>query len=499
MNTPKPIPFVNEGPQPLIREIPAGLPYPVEALGPLRAVVEAVQGMTQAPVAIPAASALATASLAVQGFADVETLGGSRPTSLYFLTIAKSGERKSSCDAPFMTALRIHEKEMAAERSLQFQSFQTQHAVWKAEKESILRATKGKKKPSKIETETDLEALGPEPEAPPSTDRTVTEPTYEGLTRLFIEGQPSLGIFSDEGGQFLGGHGMNSDNRQKTVAALNDLWGGNPIRRTRQGDGSFTLHGRRLAIHLMVQPAIAHEFMSDPLAVDTGFLPRFLVSEPSSTIGTRFHSKSRIDSLSVASFGLRLGTILQTPMAMDEKTKELQPITLRLSDEARTLLIQFHDAIEAEQAKNGSLSDMTGTASKSAEQAARISGVFTLWSDLNATEVTAETMKDSITLAQFYLSEASRLADEAVIAKDFKQAEILRKWLLDTWKEPHILPNDIVQKAPIRALRNRGATNKVIKILVEAGWLILMDESIIVRGKQRKEAYQIVGASGHVV
>ena len=53
MNTPKPIPFVNEGPQPLIREIPAGLPYPVEALGPLRAAVEAVQGMTQAPVAIP--------------------------------------------------------------------------------------------------------------------------------------------------------------------------------------------------------------------------------------------------------------------------------------------------------------------------------------------------------------------------------------------------------------------------------------------------------------
>ena len=82
MNTPKPIPFVNEGPQPLIREIPAGLPYPVEALGPLRAAAEAVQGMTQAPVAIPAGSALAAASLAVQGFADVETLGGKRPLSV---------------------------------------------------------------------------------------------------------------------------------------------------------------------------------------------------------------------------------------------------------------------------------------------------------------------------------------------------------------------------------------------------------------------------------
>ena len=130
MNNQNLIPFVSEGPQPLIREIPAGQPYPIEALGPLRAAVEAVQGMTQAPMAIPAASALATASLAVQGFADVETLGGSRPTSLYCLTVAKSGERKSSCDAPFMTALRSHEKEMAEDRSLEFQNFQTQHAVW---------------------------------------------------------------------------------------------------------------------------------------------------------------------------------------------------------------------------------------------------------------------------------------------------------------------------------------------------------------------------------
>ena len=79
MNNQNLITFVSEGPQPLIREIPAGQPYPIEALGPLRAAVEAVQGMTQAPMAIPAASALATASLAIQGFADVETLGGASP------------------------------------------------------------------------------------------------------------------------------------------------------------------------------------------------------------------------------------------------------------------------------------------------------------------------------------------------------------------------------------------------------------------------------------
>ena len=104
MTMPEPIPFKAEGPQPLLRETAQGAPYPVHALGPLRSAAEAVQGMTLAPVAIPAQSALAVASLAVQGHADVETLAGPAPLSLYALTIAESGERKSSCDRPLMAA-----------------------------------------------------------------------------------------------------------------------------------------------------------------------------------------------------------------------------------------------------------------------------------------------------------------------------------------------------------------------------------------------------------
>ena len=288
-------PFNPEGPQPLLRELPPSQPFPEETLGPLLPAVRAVQSSTQAPLAIPAASALALASLAVQGFADVETLGGRRPTSLYMLTIARTGERKSSCDAPLIAGLRQHEKEQAKNREQAFQSYKNARALWKAEHDRITANLKSRDSLKRTGAQADLEALAPEPDAPPSTDRVVTEPTYEGLTRLFCEGQPSLGIFSDEGGQFLGGHGMNSDNRQKTLAALNNLWGGNPIRRTRQGDGSFTLYDRRLAIHLMVQPTVAYEFMSDPLAADTGFLPRFLMCEPASTIGSPLYANTRHD------------------------------------------------------------------------------------------------------------------------------------------------------------------------------------------------------------
>jgi hypothetical protein len=229
--------FASEGPQPLLREIPPGAPYPVEALGPLRPAVEAVQGMTQAPMALPAASALAVASLAVQGHANVETLGGPRPVSLYLLTVAKSGERKTSCDAALLAALREYEREQARAHRTAFASWQNKHALWSNERSRILGEAKRGQGEGRTAAQADLEALGPEPAMPPLPDRTVTEPTFEGLTRLFALGQPSLGLFSDEGGQFLGGHGMNTDNRQKTLAAFNDLWQGNPIRRTRAGDG----------------------------------------------------------------------------------------------------------------------------------------------------------------------------------------------------------------------------------------------------------------------
>ena len=498
MTIPQPIPFTPEGPQPLVREIAPGAAYPVAHLGPLRAAVEAVQGMAQAPIAIPAASALAVASLAVQGFADVETLGGPRPVSLYALTIARSGERKSSCDGPLMAALRAFEREQASAQREAHASWQNAHALWKGERDRILADAKKGKGEKRTAAQVDLDALGLEPAAPPSADRTVTEPTFEGLTRLFATGQPSLGIFSDEGGQFLGGHAMNSDNRQKTLAALNDLWQGNPIRRTRAGDGHATLYGRRLAVHLMAQPAVARAFMADRMAADTGFLPRFLICEPPSTIGTRFHANARGDGAALGAFGNRLRAVLDLPLPMDEETRELSPRTLPLAPEARALLVGFSDAIEKAQAPGGDLAHVTGYASKAAEQAARIAGVLALWRDLDAPAVTPQDMGDGIALAQFYLGEAVRLADAATISHEIDRAEALRQWLLESWPHPEIMARDVVRRGP-NPLRESPKARAALGILERHGWLVPLDPGTAVRGAARKEAWRIVKGGGDVV
>lgn len=326
----------------------------------------------------------------------------------------------------------------------------------------------------------------------------MSEPTFEGLTKLFATGQPSLGLFSDEGGQFLGGRAMNSDNRQKTLAALNDVWQGNPIRRTRSGDGHATLHGRRLAVHLMVQPTVARAFMADLMAADTGFLPRFLMCEPPSAIGTRMQANARRNDMALAGFAGRLRDILDTPMPMDEETRELQPRILGLAPDARTLLAGFADAIEAEQAPGGDLAHITGTASKAAEQAARIAGALTLWADLDAQAVKADVMADAITLAQFYLSEASRLASAATVSAEIDKAESLRKWLLESWPHPDVMARDVVQMGP-NALRETPKARAALGILKKHGWLVRLDEGNVVRGAARAEAWYIVRGGGDVV
>ena len=140
MTPPDGTPFTPDDPQPLLRAIPRGAPYPGEALGPLRAVAEAVQDRTQAPLAIAAQSALAVASLAVQGFANVETLGGDAPASLYCLTIAESGERKSGCDKLLMQAVREYEADREAAHREDIGRWATARKLWEKRRDKLIDA-----------------------------------------------------------------------------------------------------------------------------------------------------------------------------------------------------------------------------------------------------------------------------------------------------------------------------------------------------------------------
>ena len=99
----------NEWPEPEPLNSPDDpLPYPLEALpDEIREAVEEVLCFAQSPPPLAACSALAALSLVGQGLADVRrTEGLTGPISLFFLTMADSGERKSSVDGHFMAGIR---------------------------------------------------------------------------------------------------------------------------------------------------------------------------------------------------------------------------------------------------------------------------------------------------------------------------------------------------------------------------------------------------------
>src|SRR5262249_18388372 len=98
-------------PLPLVTKVEPE-PYPLDAMpDTIQAAVVEVQQFTKAPIALVSSSALAALSLAVQAHADVkraEKLTG--PVGLFLLTIADSGERKSTCDEFFTAAGRAYQR-----------------------------------------------------------------------------------------------------------------------------------------------------------------------------------------------------------------------------------------------------------------------------------------------------------------------------------------------------------------------------------------------------
>jgi putative DNA primase/helicase len=280
-------------PQPLTAKI-APEEYPLDALpDTIRAAVEEVQGFTKAPAPLVASSALAALSLACQAHIDVkraEKLQG--PVGLFLLTIADSGERKSTCDGFFTSAIRQYQEERAEAMRPAVEEYRAAIAAWEAERDGILSAVKDAAKKGKPtdKLRADLVRLQQDKPEPPRVPRLILgDETPEHLSWHLAKQWPSAGVLSSEAGVVFGSHAMSRESAMRSLALLNVLWDGGVHSVGRRTSESFTVRGARLTVGLMVQEATLREYFSKSggLARGTGFLARFLVAWPESTQGQR--------------------------------------------------------------------------------------------------------------------------------------------------------------------------------------------------------------------
>ena len=153
-----------EPPRPLQRPLEPADPFPMEALGSILGdAALAIVDKVQCPEAIAGQSVLAAATLAVQAHADIELPQGSTaPLSNFFLTVACSGDRKSTADRKALWPIGQREKTLRAQHDDAMPAYMIRQASWEASRKQIL----SNRKLSREAKHAELEDLGPAPEPP---------------------------------------------------------------------------------------------------------------------------------------------------------------------------------------------------------------------------------------------------------------------------------------------------------------------------------------------
>lgn len=343
-------------PEPLRASLPPSTPYPVEQLGNvLGGAAQALHETVKAPLALCCQSVLAAAAFAAQSHFDVALPWGDRkPLSLFLLTVAKSGERKSAIDAVVLGAAKAQERLEMASYQIEFEHYKAELMKWKAASEAANKKPKRRHQAGADYAQNEAHEIGPEPKAPIMPLRFVTDPTVEGLYKLLVTAQPSVTLFSDEGGLLIGGNALNSENALKTMARWCTLWAGSPFDRVRAGDGSGCLYGRRMAFHQLAQPDVMQKLLGDRMANGQGLLARCLVAWPESTIGKRHIQafENPKDRHEVKRLFAVLKTLVEaTPRTSDGNPQELDPVELPLNTVAQMMELnavnQFEDLMGA--------------------------------------------------------------------------------------------------------------------------------------------------------
>lgn len=451
-------------------------PYPIDALPPIirNAVLEVAEA-TQAPLAMIAVSALCAASVALQGHVNIQRKKGLvGPISLYALTVAMSGERKSTVDRLFASEISQWCSDQIEELKPQLARYaaeiEAHNSIKKALSANILKA--GKKGDHEAVERFTAELSRHEAKAPKSVsipEMLLEDMTAEALVDR-LEKYPSKYLRTAEGGNLFGGYSMNAERSMYTLAILNKGWDGDPISLQRKMSASASVQAPRLTASIMVQPQTLRTFLRDQgsLARDIGFLARFLVCEPASTQGTRFDNEPA-ELVHLKAFNKQVRKFLDQPLPFENGV--LRPGTIILEGAARKAWGAIYDQFEAGLKPGGPYAGFNDLASKAAEQVARIAAIFAGIQYGLGVHPDAKDVLNAAVVVQWHMSEAMRVFSRVEADAALTDAVDLSRWLIEQSKarSGSRLSRREIQRAGPSSVRSKEALQKAILELIEAG------------------------------
>ena len=482
-------PMAPPKPRPLVETEQAD-PYPLLALPPLiRDAIVEVRGYVQAPVALIAASALAAVSTAVQTRYSVQRNAAlTGPATLYLLTVAESGERKSTVDKLFTAPIREWEAEQrkAHKRAL---------AEYKLDLEAWERG-----RPETDDRDSLVFYDVSKPEEPRLVSVLRGDDTQEALATKLAE-YPVASIISAEAGTIFGSHGMNPEAVTRNLAQANIMWEGGAIQRGRVGSGEMRVEGMRVTMGLQVQPPVLDGFVSKTggLARGIGYFARFLFSRPESTQGTRFYVEAPTARPALAAFSEQMTTLLAEEAVFDEFGR-LVPHLICFDPDAQRIWETYHDEVEAQVGGEEQYSGIKDVASKAADNAARLACCLQVFAYGPARPIGEASMQAACSLMRWYLQEAVRFARAANAAPEVADAQTLEEWLYRETKQRArmganvlVSVNEIRRKGPNSLRAPRKKLDDALELLVDHHRVLVQTRSgkkgadVILRAEVQRE------------
>ncbi|MBD8109265.1 MULTISPECIES: YfjI family protein [Erwiniaceae] len=380
--------------------------YPVESFpGKLRDVIETLHEDTLIPIEMIGSTVLAALSLALQPLLEVASPYGNKkpePCSLYFLTLAKSGEGKSPLRELLMAPFDEFASEMHEEYEGLLDIYKKDHAIWSSKEKALNR---NYQKAVKNGGDGDVEELllrehqAAEPKKPRAFEMFYEDATPEGIIQGLSE-YPYAGVFADEAITFFTGQLKNN------LGLLNKIWKNEPLQVSRKKEGTVRINAY-LTFLLMVQPEIFEEYLErhGKRAVSSGFLARFLFTETISTIGQRRitlnQEKSRhaLDVLFEV-----IHKLLKDQKQHFYDTSKYKKM-LVLTEEASSLFADKINQYQLNIQKNQPWEHIQEFVSKAGSHAIRIAAMFDYYSER---DITKQNLHKAFTITEWHLNQAGR-------------------------------------------------------------------------------------------
>ncbi|MDP1999317.1 MAG: YfjI family protein [Rhodoferax sp.] len=444
-------------------------PFPISSAPELlkNAVIE-TQNHTQAPMSMVFSSALAAMSLACQDQFRVKLQAGHEtPASLYLISIAESGERKTYIDRLMFQEIRNFEnlskdrnEKIRIEYETEMEFWELEHATHVSSFQKALR--KG------LPTNTQKLALELHKKSKPALSKVpkliYNDATPEAIAWGLHSHWPSGGLVSDEAGMVLGGHAG------RNLALLNKLRDGDSVTVDRKSAESFTVSNPNFTLALMIQPKLFQNFLENQgkNARDIGFFSRCLINYPESTQGTR-HISSIQDVVwkDLTIFQNRIGIILEGGI---QNNLQANKTTLELSTEARTEWLKFYNCLESSMGAGCYFCEVRDAASKMAETTIRMAALFHHF-DGRAGNIQIDIYKQAEDICAWYLEEFKNIfAKKPEIPIEKLDSQQLEKWLWEVFMKAgrcNPLKKNWVRQYCSNSLRSKNRLNGALMILAD--------------------------------